>query len=335
MLSVEYLEKCMYPATLMFPVDRDHTKLLDPGREAQVKKLVAMYQILEQPSEEEQLTLARRLGYHDMTLEDIREEAAKPGPPRREPLTADAIWDLVWKEAQVLKNESDASRRRSAWKLFGPVAMCEVHQRLLERFGELMPELKVMLACSDNHAFVQLAEESGLLPGWSVIYALIGKSRLALDDMLALAEWGKANPDALALLWKTHVMFGILSFSISAPLGFSRMLENGHSAYLLFLYAARPELCPMLGALVPEEPYKQGDALRQSFHDFVPSEVYQWPYLYRAKVFECLLAGNAAEARRMIGLMREHVGFYSHGTPSGFINNTEKMAEQYIKKYLK
>jgi hypothetical protein len=296
-----------------------------------------MRRIMEQPTAKKQQKLLdyyHPMSLDGMSLDAIRAELDKPDPPLREQLTADALWDRIWNKTQTLKDEPNTFYRREIWKIFGAVAMCELHQRLLERFAELMPEFKVMLACSDNHAFVRLAEESGLLPGWSAIHALIGKSRLALDDLLAFAEWGKANPDALGLLWKTHVSFGILSFSIASPIGYSEMLKYGHSACLLFLYTARPDLCPMLGALVPEAPYKQGEALKQTFHGFVDSDVYQYPYLYRAKVFECLLAGNAAEARRIVALMRERVNYYYHGDPSGFINATEKMAEQYIKKYL-
>ncbi len=338
-LSVENLAKRMIPATLMFYSDRRLIEIVDPDcleyhHIAGNRKL--MRRIMEQPSVEKQQEM---LDYHptflgSMSLDDIRAELDKPDPPRHEELTVDALWDIIWNKIQRLKDEPNKVRRSKIWKIFGALVMCELHQRLLENYAELIPELRVILACSDNHAFVRLAEESGLLPGWSAIHTLIGKSRLALDDMLAFAEWGKANPDALALLWKTHVMFGILSFSIASPIGYSEMLKYGHSAYLLFLYTAKPDLCPMLGALVPEDPYKQGEALEETFHGFVDSTVYQYPYLYRAKVLECLLAGDAAEARRMVGLMRKHVSYYYHGDPAGFINATEKMAEQYIKKYL-
>ncbi len=338
-VSVENLAKRTIPATLMFYSNRNLLEILDPDwieyqHITSKRKLMRRFQ--EQPSGKKQQEM---LSYYptllgSMSLDDIRAELDKPEPPLREQLTGDALWDTIWDTVQKLKDEPNTFHRSQIWKIFGALVMCELHQRLLESYAELMPEFKVMLACSDNHAFVYLAEESGLLPGWSAIHALIGKARIALDDMLAFAAWGKANPDALTLLWKTHAMFGILSFSIASPIGYSEMLKYGHSAYLLFLYTARPDLCPMLGALVPEDPYKQGEALKKTFHGFVDSQVYQYPYLYRAKVFACLLAGDAAEARRMVGLMREHVNYYYHGDPAGFINATEKMAEQYIKKYL-
>jgi hypothetical protein len=339
-LSVDNLEKRMVPAELMFYSDRERAEIVDPEWleykwKAYQRRL--MRRIMELPSRKKQQKMLDdySMSLRGMSLDAIRAELEKPDPPRHEQLTADALWDKIWNKVQTLKDEPNTFHRGKIWEIFGAVVMSELHQRLLERFAELMPEFKVMLACSDNHAFVRLAEESGLLPGWGAIHALVGKSRIALDDMLAFAEWGKANPDALALLWKTHVTFGILSFDTAAPVGYSEMLKYGHGAYLLFLYTARPDLCPMLEALVPEAPFKQGDALKQTFHGFVPSDSYQYPYLYRAKVFEFLLAGNAAEARRMVGLMREHVDYYYHGDPSGFINATEKMAERYIKKYLK
>lgn len=338
-VSVENLEKRMIPATLMFYSKRKLMEIMDPDwleYHRIVSKRKLMRRFLEQPSGKKQQEM---LYYYptllgSMSLDEIRAELDKPDPPHREELTVDALWDVIWDTVQKLKDEPNTFRRLQIWKIFGAIVMCDLHQRLLKGYAGLMPEFKVMLACSDNHAFVRMAEESGLLPDWSAIHALIGRSRIALNDMLAFAEWGKTNPDALALLWKTHVMFGILSFSIASPLGYSDMLKYGHSAYLLFLYTAKPTLCPMLGALVPEAPYEQGEALKETFHGFVDSDVYQYPYLYRAKVFECLLAGDAAQARRVIGFMREHVSYYYHGDPAGFINATEKMAEQYIKKYL-
>lgn len=65
------------------------------------------------------------------------------------------------------------------------------------------------------------------------------------------------------------------------------------------------------------------------------SYCYQLVYIYRAGVFAALLAGDPDEARKWVALMRKNAGYYFHGSPDGFINATEKMAEQYIRKHLK
>lgn len=154
--------------------------------------------------------------------------------------------------------------------------------------------------------------------------------------MLTFAEWGRAHPDRLKLLWSTHTLFGILGFSAGGSIGFGEMLGNGHAGYLLFLFTAHPELAPMLSAFDPANPYYgKGQAADQELRSLVESYCYQLVYIYRAGVFAALLAGDPDEARKWVALMRKNAGYYFHGCPDGFINATEKMAEQYIRKHLK
>lgn len=216
--------------------------------------------------------------------------------------------------------------------------MSELHVSLVERYASLPAELRVALACSDNHVFVRLAEESGLLPDWERIHALMCKGRLCLADMLTFAEWGRSHPDRLKLLWSTHTLFGILGFSAGGSIGFGEMLGNGHAAYLLFLFTAHPELAPMLGTFDPVRPCTHSSIgkscdLEDKF--LVEDCAYQHPYVYRAGVFAALLAGDPARARKWVARMRENFHYYFHGSPDGFINATEKMAEQYIRKHLR
>lgn len=134
------------------------------------------------------------------------------------------------------------------------------------------------------------------------------------------------------------MLFGILSFTAGGSFGFGEMLGNGHAAYLLFLFTAHPELAPMLSTFNPADPYTHSSEenscdLEEKF--LVEDCAYQLVYIYRAGVFAALLAGDPDEAKRWVGLMRDKVSYYFHGEPDGFINATEKMAEQYIRKHLK
>lgn len=134
------------------------------------------------------------------------------------------------------------------------------------------------------------------------------------------------------------MLFGILSFTAGGSFGFGEMLGNGHAAYLLFLFTAHPELAPMLSTFNPANPSphsweEKSRDLKEKF--LVEDCAYQEPYIYRAGVFAALLAGDPDEAKRWVGLMRDEVSYYFHGEPDGFINATEKMAEQYIRKHLK
>ena len=96
----------------------------------------------------------------------------------------------------------------------------------------------------------------------------------------------------------------------------------------MFLFAAHPELAPMLASFNPKNPCSSRGILVESWS-------YQLPYVYRSGVFSALLAGDAAGAEAWVALMREHVGYYYHGKPDGFINDTAKMADKYIRKYLR
>lgn len=133
------------------------------------------------------------------------------------------------------------------------------------------------------------------------------------------------------------MLFGILGFSAGGSLGFGEMLGNGHAAYLLFLFTAHPELAPMLGTFNPVKPCthsRVGKSCDLETKFLVENCSYQRPYIYRAGVFAALLAGDPAKARKWVTQMRENVSYYFHGEPAGFINATEKMADQYIRKYL-
>ncbi len=330
--SVRDLEQRSYPASLIFYSNTERAELIDPAWVAVQKERGQqnhLRYILKLKDRRIQALLAEHAG---LSLDKIREELAKPEPILPPPLPGDSIWEKVLEKIRILKN-NPKSRAEDPWKFFGLVVMCDLHKRLAACFPDLQPELQVLLACSDNLLFGELADKSGILPDWLTIHALIAKSRLTLGDMLQLADWGARNPNALALLWKTHTRFGLLSFAVGNGMGFAELMENGHSAHMLYLFTARPELNPMLTAFDPDAEYKKQEvSLSPEFYGFVPSTVYQLPYLYRAKVFVALLAGEVGKARHIISVMREECHYYYHGSPDGFINATEKMAEQYIKK---
>ena len=329
MRSVEYFERRMYPCSVMFYDSPNRMELFDPkwaAAERILRKHDLMRRVLE-TAPEKRLPLLFRYCF-DMDM--IQEELKKPEPERRPPLSAEQILEKFLDGLEKIRCGQKVTLEDTdwLWKALGTLVMSEVHLLLAERHAELPDELRVALACSDNHVFVRLAAAGGLLPDWEQIHGLVGKARLTLDDMLALAEWGRNNPDGLKLLWKTHELFGILGFSAGGPLGFGEILENGHAGYLLFLFAAHPELAPMLASFNPENPYSSRGMLVESWS-------YQLPYMYRSGVFSALLAGDAAGAEAWVALMREHVGYYYHGKPDGFINDTAKMADKYIRKYLR
>ena len=329
MRSVEYFERRMYPCSVMFYDSPNRMELFDPkwaADERILRKHDLMRRVLE-TAPEKRLPLLFRYCF-DMDM--IQEELKKPDPERRPPLSAEQILEKFLDGLEKIRCGQKVTLEDTdwLWKALGALVMSELHLLLAERYAELPDELRVALACSDNHVFVRLAADGGLLPDWEQIHGLVGKARLTLDDMLALAEWGRNNPDGLKLLWKTHELFGILGFSAGGPLGFGEMLENGHAGYLLFLFAAHPELAPMLASFNPKDPYSSRGMLVESWS-------YQLPYVYRSGVFSALLAGDAAGAEAWVALMREHVGYYYHGKPDGFINDTAKMADKYIRKYLR
>ena len=325
MRNLGYFEQRMYPCSFMF---YDNFKKMEPfypdwvGKEGNIR----------------QLTDAIEMAQSEEQRRELQAELDKLGP-NHPPLSCEEVLERFLdrlKELQTGARPVDLGQTKWLWNALGPLVMSELHVTLVERYASLPAELRVALACSDNPVFVRLAMESGLLPDWDRIRTLMCKGRLCLADMLTFAEWGRSHPDRLKLLWSTHTLFGILGFSAGGSIGFGEMLENGHAGYLLFLFTAHPELAPMLSAFDPANPYYgKGQAADQELRSLVESYCYQLVYIYRAGVFAALLAGDPDEARKWVALMRENAGYYFHGSPDGFINATEKMAEQYIRKYLK
>ncbi|WP_300801773.1 hypothetical protein [uncultured Desulfovibrio sp.] len=325
MRNLGYFEQRIYPCSFMFYDNFKKMEPFDPdwvGKEGNIRQLTDA--IAEAKSEKQ-----RR---------NLQAELDKLGP-NHPPLSCEEVLERFLDRLKELKTGArpvDLGQTKWLWNALEPLVMSELHVTLVERYASLPAELRVALACSDNPVFVRLAMESGLLPDWERIRTLMGKGRLALADMLTFAEWGRAHPDGLKLLWSTHTLFGILGFSAGGSLGFGEMLENGHAGYLLFLFTAHPELAPMLSAFDPANPYYgKGQAADQELRSLVESYCYQLVYIYRAGVFAALLAGDPDEARKWVALMRKNAGYYFHGSPDGFINATEKMAEQYIRKHLK
>ena len=326
MRNLDYFEHRMYPCSFMFYENCEKMEPFDPDWANKEWNIQRLANAIEMAQSEE---LRQRL----------RAELEELGP-NDPPLSCEEVLEKFFdrlRELQTGARTVDRRQTRWLWKALGPLVMSELHVTLVERYASLPAELRFALACSDNHVFVRLAMESGLLPDWDRIHTLMGKGRLALADMLTFAEWGRANPDGLKLLWRTHMLFGILSFTAGGSFGFGEMLGNGHAAYLLFLFTAHPELAPMLSTFNPADPYTHSSEenscdLEEKF--LVEDCAYQLVYIYRAGVFAALLAGDPDEAKRWVTLMRDKVSYYFHGEPDGFINATEKMAEQYIRKHL-
>lgn len=325
MQNLDHFEHRMYPCSFMFYENCEKMEPFDPdwaNKEWNIQRL----------------TNAIEMTQSEELRQQLRAKLEELGP-RQPPLSGEELLERFldrFRELQTGARPVDLGETKWLWKALGSLLMSELHLLLVERYASLPAELRFALACSDNHVFVRLAEESGLLPDWERIHTLMCKGRLCLADMLTFAEWGRSHPDRLKLLWSTHTLFGILGFSAGGSIGFGEMLENGHAGYLLFLFTAHPELAPMLSAFDPANPYYgKGQAADQELRSLVESYCYQLVYIYRAGVFAALLAGDPDEARKWVALMRKNAGYYFHGSPDGFINATEKMAEQYIRKHLK
>ena len=327
MRNLGYFEQRMYPCSFMFYDNFKKMEPFDPdwvGKEGNIR----------------QLTDAIEMAQSEEQRRELQAELDKLGP-NHPPLSCEEVLERFLDRLKELKTGArpvDLGQTKWLWNALGPLVMSELHVTLVERYASLPAELRVALACSDNPVFVRLAMESGLLPDWDRIRTLMGKGRLAFADMLTFADWGRAHPDGLKLLWSTHMLFGILSFTAGGSFGFGEMLGNGHAGYLLFLFTAHPELAPMLSTFNPANPSphsweEKSRDLKEKF--LVEDCAYQEPYIYRAGVFAALLAGDPDEARKWVALMRKNAGYYFHGSPDGFINATEKMAEQYIRKHLK
>ena len=189
MRSVEYFERRMYPCSVMFYDSPNRMELFDPkwaAAERILRKHDLMRRVLE-TAPEKRLPLLFRYCF-DMDM--IQEELKKPEPERRPPLSAEQILEKFLDGLEKIRCGQKVTLEDTdwLWKALGTLVMSEVHLLLAERYAELPGELRVALACSDNHVFAGLAAAGGLLPDWEHIHSLVSKGRLSLKDMLALAE---------------------------------------------------------------------------------------------------------------------------------------------------
>lgn len=336
--SVNNLRQCMYPVQLMFYDDvASYGRMckfeLDPEwfKEQAVFRIMDMFDgnsLIEK--------IERTARYLDLSVNVVEETFLRRHMTPRGQRSIDELWDQAWVILSNMTEQfADSSCHNRSWDLLGSLAMCELHQRMVEHYDSLAIELQVILACSDNPIFLQLAMDKLLLPEWSNVIQLITKSRLSLDDMLALAAWGDRYPEALKLLYRVHLKAGILYFGTSGPIGFSA-LGNGRWAYFLMLFTSHPDLCPMLNLFDPEKPDFDDDweVVKDEIGNVINgSWSYQIPFIYRAKALGNLLAGKVTDARHVVECMRKHVHWYIHGSPAGYINETARLVELYIKRF--
>ena len=222
-----------------------------------------------------------------------------------------------------------------AVEMIGGWVMSDLHPRMLRAWPSLSRELQVFLALSDNELFCREAESGGLLPGWSAVYALLGKEHLTLDDELALSRWGREHPDALRALDAADRRFAIFNFRMSPPIGFSRTRYADRCARLLSLFTAMPECCPLLRNFDPESPYDVFDTAVSVHHlEWLRgSEPYMLPYLYHAAVLQHIVANNPRGAWHAHDCMREHVAYYFYGEPGPYLEDTARLIEEYGDRY--
>ncbi len=281
MQNLDHFEHRMYPYSFMFYENCEKMEPFDPdwaNKEWNIQRL----------------TNAIEMTQSEELRQQLRAELEELGP-RQPPLSGEELLERFldrFRELQTGARPVDLGETKWLWKALGSLLMSELHLLLVERYASLPAELRFALACSDNHVFVRLAEESGLLLDWERIHTLMCKGRLCLADMLTFAEWGRSHPDRLKLLWSTHTLFGILGFSAGGSIGFGEMLENGHAGYLLFLFTAHPELAPMLSAFDPANPYYgKGQAADQELRSLVESYLVS----YSAEDTESILRRSGAE----------------------------------------
>ena len=190
MRSVEYFERRMYPCSLMFYDDLDNMKLFDPEwarDEAIIREHERMRSIVEAKPEDRASLMMR---YCLFDLAEIKAKLRRKIPAGRPPLSAEQILEKFLDGLEKIRCGQKVTLEDTdwLWKALGTLVMSEVHLLLAERYAELPGELRVALACSDNHVFAGLAAAGGLLPDWEHIHSLVSKGRLSLKDMLALAE---------------------------------------------------------------------------------------------------------------------------------------------------
>lgn len=210
------------------------------------------------------------------------------------------------------------------WEVLGILAISSLHGNLLGIFDELPPEMRIILALSDNARFGKRAAQAELLPEWEAALETLGKERPGLEDLLQLAAWGSKHPQALEKIWSMIEKYAALS-DVNAVMGFTRTRHQGRRAALVYLFAARPDLCPLLCDFDPQNPtevFRRPEMGAQALFGCYHSVNHH----YRAQMLNRLLADDGEGAQESLR------GLEAHGIKSdGFIRDSARMLERFLK----
>ena len=321
-------EQCLIPVEALYRA----RLAANPELDNQEKDIQRLRNRLTRTAPELTPTLDRLLPPLDVEMPELA-DGLPPPRPGSPPPTPEDLWEELRGTLSTLRPEADAERRRRTWDLLGTLAMSVWHPRVASLYAELSPEIRAILALSDNQVFARLAATSGLLPEWEAVRERLTRERQDLEDVLFLADWGRRHPDALELWQRVSDHFDPFGFADMPWIGFGDILRPNRMFRHLSLYLARPDLCPMLRDFDPEV-FAQKSPDSCSGH--LPRELsalHVCPHLFRAKLFSRLLAGDAETARRGIRLIRERGNRLCRGDAPGFSETTANMAAAYLEKH--
>lgn len=203
--------------------------------------------------------------------------------------------------------------------LFTILVKCGYRERLLDLMDTLPPHCWVLFAMHDDRGFQEKAAQLFKAPQLPAMLERLRKSRLSLDDMLAVSQFGQTHPHFLTALADAIDTYELDYGYTLDERGFSEFshVRNGQ---LCYFFISQPHRLPLL------DHYMRTNKFPYDLHGEL---TYIQCFYHRAVIFHCLLNRQTEALNIWLDTMTAQIHYHPAGSPKGFISDTLKMVEKY------
>jgi hypothetical protein len=224
------------------------------------------------------------------------------------------------KYASMITNEN-ATSYDEIFSLLAIYLNCGYADYFLEHLEELPVHAWFLFAMSNDLRFQDKISKK-LNIAVNEIFDTLAKNRLTLNDILRIANIVDNHTEFLIHFEKFISIYQAhLNYNIPGH-GFTRFkhARNGQFCYLFVQY---PNYHPLLERII-----RTGEFPSDNHGNFM----YIQCFYQRARVIHHLIKKEFDTAIKVASSLEDHIHYYPSGSPKGFIKDTQKMVEQFIKQ---
>jgi len=219
------------------------------------------------------------------------------------------------------KNNVAALAHKDIFKLIAIYLNCGYADYFLEHLEELPIPAWFLFAMSNELRF-QEKISSILKIDIGNIFNILSKPRLVLDNILNIIGILDDNKDFLQNFSKFIDIYHPHLTGIMPVHSFTRF-NNVRNGQLCYLFITHPDYHSLL-----ERCIRTGEFPHDSRGNFT----YIQCFYQRARVMHHLIKKEFDTAIKVASSLEDHIHYYPSGSPKGFIKDTQKMVEQFIKQ---